>query len=74
MQSGRPQRVYLRFSPRSVPFPLIVLAAATGVCSGYYLFDGLVRDAVAKAVLEREQQQSQHQQPAAPASHSSSAK
>lgn len=53
MLGDRPQRVFLRFSPRSVPLPLILLAAGTGVVSGFYLFDGLVKSGVERAVLER---------------------
>jgi hypothetical protein len=67
MQSGR-RRVYLRYSPLSIPLPLLLLTVATGVGSGYYVWEPLVRSAVDKAVEERQQLQPRPQDAAAASS------
>jgi hypothetical protein len=53
---GAPQakkRIFLRYKPFSIPFPLIALTAGLGIASGYYIFNDLVSSAVGKALVER---------------------
>jgi hypothetical protein len=47
------KRIFLRYTPLSIPFPLIALTAGVGIASGYYIFNDLVTSAVDKALVEK---------------------
>jgi hypothetical protein len=42
----------VRYSPLSIPLPLIVLTAGVGIVSGYYILNDIVISAVDKTLID----------------------
>lgn len=64
--SSSSRRIYLRYSPLSIPLPLVALTALVGVGSGYYIFDGIVRSGVDRALADAKAAGKAAEKPARP--------